>query len=397
MKFKFLLLVTVIVLHASSINKVYAESVNNIDKSELKRLHHLIVKNTDELNSIKNSQIIFFNSLANKKIDPVKEIGLPVLLSIIAGFIFWLIFQVIPNKRRERKLRPKIENDLLNVSYSVYRLVELAFLHCENPISYFTNEIQNGKVTEEEIKLALYNKAKNKKHLVNQFSQNIVIGDLINKSTNKIGLSIERIFFFNDQLSVSEILVLEDIYQEISRYDFFNIDDNYGTEIAGRIYIPVDPSLSCYSHFFFNMLNLAKRLDRIISTEKTNNLQLLYMKRKIQYYDKDYKGTLKTINLIEKKFPDQRDRLQWLKFQSMYHLKRNKSLALLQTLIENSNSLVGYRGYLRDLINDTDVMKILKKFSSEEVLNKLLETLNEEKIAKEMLLNYNERLMNSLK
>ncbi|MBJ9452859.1 hypothetical protein I5560_05365 [Acinetobacter baumannii] len=329
MKFKFLLLITIIVLNASSINKVYAAYENNIDKNELKQLQHLIDKNTHELNSIKNNQIIFFNNLSNKKIDPIKEIGLPLLLSIVAGFIFWLIFQVIPNKRREKKLRPKIEKDLLNVSSSVYRLVELAFLHCENPVSYFKNEIHSGKVTKEEIKLALYNKAKNEKHLVNQFSNNIVIGNLIHKSTNKIGLSIERIFFFNDQLSVSEILVLEDIYQEISQYDFFNIDDTYGVEIAGITYTPVDPSLSCYSNFFFNMLNLAKRLDRIISTGKTNNLQLLYMKRNIQYYDKDYKSTLKTINLIEKKFPDQLNNLEWLKFQSMYHLNRNKSLALL--------------------------------------------------------------------
>ena len=189
------ILFTVIIIFSSFLSRVSAEVPLDGNKEEIIKIQELVNNNKSELEAIKNYQKKTLDSLNNKSINLFKEVGLPVLLSIIAGLIFWLIFQVLPNCRRQKKLRPKIENDLHAVSTSIYRLVELAFLHCENPVSHFHNEVRDGKVTQEDIKLALFNKAKNQKHLVDQFTNNIVIGDLIHKSTTNIRLSIERIFF----------------------------------------------------------------------------------------------------------------------------------------------------------------------------------------------------------
>ncbi len=367
------------------------------NKEEIIKIKKLMNSNKSELETIKNYQKKILDALNNKSINPTKEIGLPVLLSIMAGLIFWLVFQVLPDHRRQKKLRPKIENDLHNVSTSIYHLVELAFLHCENPVSHFHNVVRSGKVTQEDIELALFNKAKNHQHLVNQFSNNIVIGDLIYKKTTKIRLSIERIFFFNEQLAVKEILVLVDIYQEINRYDFFNKDDQFGSTIAGRVYTPINPTLSVYSKFFYDMLKLAQRLDQIISSVKTNKLQILYIRYNLSYHLGDYKASLKTIKMIEKKFPDQASHLQWLKFQNLYYTNKSKSLVLLCELIDNSNSLIGYRGYLSNLLQDPLVWDVLQKNTSEENLSNMLNCLEEERISREQLLNYNRMLMNSLK
>ncbi|WP_104471235.1 hypothetical protein [Acinetobacter indicus] len=366
------------------------------DKEEIAKIQKIVSTNKSDLESIKNYQKETLDSLNNKSINPTKEIGLPVLLSIIAGLIFWIIFQVLPDRRRKKKLRPKIENDLYNVSTSIYHLVELAFLHSENPVSHFHHDIRSGKVNQKDIELALFNKAKNHKHLVNQFSNNIVIGDLIYKSTTKIRLSIERIFFFNEQLAVEEILVLEDIYQEINRYDFFNKDDQFGSIIAGRLYTPLNPTLSVYSQFFYDMLKLAQRLDKIISSVKTNKLQILYIRHNLSYLLGDYKKSLKTIKMIEKKFPDQANTLKWLKFQNLYFENKSKSLLLLKELIKESDNLISYRGYLSNFLKDPQILDVLKHNTSEDKLTELFVCLESERLSREKLLNYNRMLMNSL-
>ena len=379
-----------------SLSSVSASIPAYNDKEEIAKIQKIVSTNKSDLESIKNYQKETLDSLNNKSINPTKEIGLPVLLSIIAGLIFWIIFQVLPDRRRKKKLRPKIENDLYNVSTSIYHLVELAFLHSENPVSHFHHDIRSGKVNQKDIELALFNKAKNHKHLVNQFSNNIVIGDLIYKSTTKIRLSIERIFFFNEQLAVEEILVLEDIYQEINRYDFFNKDDQFGSIIAGRLYTPLNPTLSVYSQFFYDMLKLAQRLDKIISSVKTNKLQILYIRHNLSYLLGDYKKSLKTIKMIEKKFPDQANTLKWLKFQNLYFENKSKSLFLLKELIKESDNLISYRGYLSNFLKDPQILDVLKHNTSEDKLTELFVCLESERLSREKLLNYNRMLMNSL-
>lgn len=379
-----------------SFSSVNADIPAHNNKEEIAKIQKIVSTNKSDIESIKNYQKEILYSLNNNSINPTKEIGLPVLLSIIAGLIFWIIFQVLPDRRRKKKLRPKLENDLYNVSNSIYHLVELAFLHCENPVSHFQHDIRSGKVEKKDIELALFNKAKNHKHLVNQFKNNIVIGDLIYKSTTNIRLSIERILFFNEQLSVEEILVLEDIYQEINRYDFFNKDDEFGSVISGRLYTPINPTLSVYSQFFFDMLKLVQRLDKIISSVKTNKLQILYIRYNLSYHLGDYKKSLKTIKIIEKNFPDQAKNLQWLKFQNLYFINKSKSLLLLKELIKESDNLISYRSYLSNFLKDPQIVDVLKHNTSEEKLTDLLACLERERLSREQLLNYNRMLMNSL-
>jgi len=390
------ILLTIIIIFSTCYTFVKAEAPVDINKEEIIKIQKLVNNNRSELEIIKNYQKSTLDALNNKSINPIKEIGLPVILSLVAGFIFWFIFQVLPDHRRKKKLRPKIENDLHNVSTSIYHLVELAFLHSENTVSHFHTEIRNGKVTKEDIRLALFNKAINHKHLVDQFRNNIVLGDLIYKSTTDIRLSIERIFFFNEQLSVEEILVLEDIYQEINRYDFFNKDEQFGTIIRGIFLRPVDPTLSGYCHFFYNILQLAQRLDKIISSVKTNKLQILYIRYKLSYDQGDYKKSLKIIKFIEKKYPDEANNLQWLRFMNLYHINKSEALVLLKNLIENTDSLISYRSYLSDFLEDSLVWDVLQKNISEENLSKIMKCLEQEKLSKEIFLKLNRSLMESL-
>ena len=190
--------------------------------------------------------------------------------------------------------------------------------------------------------------------------------------------------------------MLEDIYQEINRYDFFNIDERFGSTVQGRFYRPVNPTLSVYSKFFFDMLQLAQRLDGIISSVKTDKLQILYIRYKLSYQQGDYKKSLKIIKIIGKKYPDQANRLQWLKFQNLYYTNKSESLILLKSLLKNSDSLIGYRTYLSNFLKDQLVCNVLQNNTSKEKLSEMLTCLEEERLSKESFLHRNRILMNSL-
>ena len=113
------ILLTIIIIFSTCYTFVKAEAPVDINKEEIIKIQKLVNNNRSELEIIKNYQKSTLDALNNKSINPIKEIGLPVILSLVAGFIFWFIFQVLPDHRRKKKLRPKIENDLHNVSTSI--------------------------------------------------------------------------------------------------------------------------------------------------------------------------------------------------------------------------------------------------------------------------------------
>lgn len=375
----------------------HAENINNIDNNKLFEPKNSINTITKDINEIKEDQLKLLNELNNKPINLYKEIGLPILLSIIAGLIFWIFFQVLPSNSRKKKLRPKIEKDLLDIRSTIYHLIDLAFLHNQNPVSLFHNEIHSGELSEELIQLALFNKAINRQHLVDHFSGNIVIGDLIYKRTSKIKYGIERIFFFNEQLSVNEILILEDIYQGINEYDFFNkSEDSFGTKIGNQFFRPLDPSLSGYSRFFFNLYNLVHRLEHVITTFKSKNYDFLFIKFRIYFNDKNYMKALAVLKEIENEYPEKKEGLQWNIFKCLYYTDNPKALKLLKEIILKQDVLIGSRNYLSPFLNDPKVQEVLKNNATQKNINDLENSLRQEQAGKEALLNLNKILKESL-
>lgn len=136
-------------------------------------------KISSDLNVIKDQQKQISNNLTDDSFNYIDDLVKPIGQSIIAGFIFWIIFQVRPQYFRKIKLRSKVEADLLFINSTMGHLIDLAMIHTENPVSLFHAEFTNNQFTKNLFEIGLMNKALNESYLVGPFSNNIVLGEKI--------------------------------------------------------------------------------------------------------------------------------------------------------------------------------------------------------------------------
>ena len=85
------------------------------------------------------------------------NILLPILLSVVAAIIFWLVFSHIPEQKRRKKLRPIVELALFDTYKKLFSLFDLVMRHSSHSPSFFQSQIRAGNLSEEDIKLGLQN------------------------------------------------------------------------------------------------------------------------------------------------------------------------------------------------------------------------------------------------
>ena len=321
---------------------------------------------------------------------------IPIGLSIFSGFVFWIIFQLIPLYIRKSKLRPKIEDDLLYINNTIGHLIDLAMKHAESTTSMFYKEISNYELTLDDLHIGLMNKSLNQSFLVDDFSDNIVIGELIYKKTKTINTKIDRIFYFNDQLSAAEILVLEKIHQALYKYHFSDFNRPYVDTRDGGRYVPADPSLSYLRYFFFEIYQLKKELEKILISSRANNKSILFIKLS---YLKNKNKFSKAIKILKKEIKNTKDdpeHLRWILFSISYLSDRKNSFALRKELLSSSN-IITYRSYLRECLKDSEASELIKSNTNPEEYEKFIQNEKLEESIKQSVIKQNTAKLESLK
>ena len=92
----------------------------------------------------------------------------PVLLSLISALIFWITFSYYPEKKREKKIRPIVELDLLNIYKSLFSIFDTIMRHQENSPSDYQSVIRSGALSFNDIKLGIQNKCLNSNYLYDE-------------------------------------------------------------------------------------------------------------------------------------------------------------------------------------------------------------------------------------
>ena len=351
---------------------------------------------SSDVHDIKTQQNLILANQNNKSINLTKEILIPIGLSIFSGFVFWIIFQLIPLYIRKSKLRPKIEDDLLYINNTIGHLIDLAMKHAESTTSMFYKEISNYELTLDDLHIGLMNKSLNQSFLVDDFSDNIVIGELIYKKTKTINTKIDRIFYFNDQLSAAEILVLEKIHQALFKYQFSDFNKPYVDNRDGRIFVPADPSLSYLRYFFFEIHQLKKELEKILISSRANNKSILFIKLS---YLKNKNKFSKAIKILKKEIKNTKDdpeHLRWILFSISYLSDRKNSFALLKELLSSSN-IITYRSYLRECLKDSEASELIKSNTNPEEYEKFIQNEKLEESIKQSVIKQNTAKLESLK
>lgn len=352
---------------------------NPLYASEIDDKFNTIIASNDKISKdlalIKSQQKIILENETDNSIKFIKEIVVPTALSILAGFVFWVVFQAIPLYFRRLKLRPKIETDLIHINSHMGHLIELAMLDTENPVSRFHDELLNDKFTKELFKIGLMNKALNESYLVGEFSNNIVIGEKIFKKVQEINNKIDRLFNFSDQLSTKEILILEKIHQSVVRSDFSDFNRPYIStdKITGFSFRPADPSLSHLDSFFFEVYQLRLKLMKILLSSKSKNKTVLHIQIKQLKRSGNYS---KAIKLVKKQLKESNGseitHLNWILFSLLYRSNRKQSIRLLKDIVVNNPEIISYRGYFLDLLDDKDVVDVIKSNIPTDVYQRLL-------------------------
>lgn len=306
---------------------------------------------------------------------------LPIILSIIAAIIFWLVFNYLPRRRKHKKIRPKIEFDIYQIHFELaYYFFGLYKISSFRSVAN-QHKINAGCLTKNEIELWLQDKCLNDtyKYDINR-NKLISIGGELNKIAIKYSVRLQKLLNFIDYLTIEEILLLQKIEYKLFTYDY---ETNAESTVGNKKYKPINPNLAYMSENIYELyqlyIDLRKKvlnfnfIDREINKYLLPNFEI--MKATDSYYRGEYQ---KCLRYLKRKKSEERN---WLIFQCQMKLGKNANA--YKILIERLNSsklkLVSLRGYLSPfIIENEDIVNICREVRDEDELKYCLKIIKEE-------------------
>ena len=121
------------------------------------------------------------------------EIIVAIFTSFIASVVFYVCFQLIPEKRRYNRIRPRIEVELMEISDTLFFYIELPFRYNIHFASLFQTDIKEKGLSKEDFEIGLYNKCLNETYLFDENADKLmVIGNEQKKFADQISNKIQQ-------------------------------------------------------------------------------------------------------------------------------------------------------------------------------------------------------------
>lgn len=322
-------------------------------------------------------------------------------MSLISALIFWITFSYVPNRNRRNKLRPVLELDVFQVYNSLFSLFDLIMRHRENSPSNYQNSIRGGLLTQTDIDLGLQNKCLNKSYL---FDSNInqhlmVIGEEIFENSKNIDQLVNKILNLSQYATAEEIILLEQIRQEIRKYDFGekNIQKSAVSVIGTQKLYPSVPVLYYRKNNFYDLYQLYIELQNIIFTKYIYFERNIYLlKIQFLYYSGQYSKCQTFISQHKKEFEKESTFYKNYYALCEYQLGNKKRFyTLIEELYKDrpySGSLVSSRGTLIHFLKDAKLMDILAQYHSQDEMDMLKITVEQENKTHEQFIKTNKSL-----
>ncbi len=306
---------------------------------------------------------------------------------MISALIFWITFSCIPNRNRKNKLRPVLELDVFQVYNNLFALFDLIMSCRENSPSNYQSEIRGGLLTRADIELGLQNKCLNESYLFDSnINQNLmVIGEELYERSKNIDQLVNKVLNLSQYASPEEIILLEQIRQEIRKYDYGekSVQKSAISMIGIQKLYPMVPVLYYRKNNFYDLYQLYIKLQNIIFTEYSYFERNIYLfKIQFLYYSAQYSKCKTFITKHEKEF--EKDSIFYKNYYALceYQLGNKKRFyTLIEELYKNrpyNGSLVSSRGTLKHFLKDAKVMEILARYHSQDEINTLKTTIEKE-------------------
>ena len=324
--------------------------------------------------------VLFDNQL--KSVFVQGDFIYPIILSIIAAYIFWLINEYEPKRRRTKRIRPIVDLLIKQLLSSTKSHLGTAF-ELNSFRTTLTHSITLSECTQKDFEFALQNKFvnsadRNRAFVLIKNNPDLGVrlldyGQLVVSDINKIQEIISEILIFKEFCSDAEILFLYDLKNTVSTY-LPSLTHELGSAKNPTGFHSVNPSISYVSHSMdaVNTL-LNKNSNLLASSEDTDPIVTAYK-------NKDFY----LVSLIYQRIRDQKRRhryrllacLSELNIGFPYEFRR-----LFREHLEHSKSqktaAISIRGFIIPFLNRGDAKKILEQVYGD-VLNELLNNIRVE-------------------
>ena len=328
------------------------------------------------------------------------NILLPIILSVIAAIIFWLVFSYLPERKRSKKLRPIVELALFEAYKQLFSLFDLVMSHASHSPSFFQSEIRAGNLSEDDIRLGLQNKCLNKSYLYDPHVKDslLVVGEKILDLTLNIDDLANRVLSFHTYATAEELVLFEKIREKIRVYHFGkrHIEKSCETIIDGRVLRPLDPSISYRSHNFFELYELFCHLQKLVLNHSPLDRERFIWKMQWLYYSGQYRLCVKLIKNQGNRF--KKDSTLYRNYLALSERERGR-MKTFYKIIEGTyksrpygGGLVYSRGTFKELLGDNKLIEVLAQFHSSEEISALKKSVNKDREHKKAFENANQEL-----
>lgn len=328
------------------------------------------------------------------------NILLPILLSVVAAIVFWLVFSYLPERKRRKKLRPIVELALFDAYKKLFSLFDLVMRHSSHSPSFFQSKIRAGNLSEDDIQLGLQNKCLNESYLYDPRVKDalLVVGEEILDRTLDIDELATKVLSVHTYATAEELVLLEKIREKIRVYHFGkrNIEKHCGTKVNGQLLRPVDPSISYRHSNFFELYELFCHLQKLVLNHRPLDRERFIYKMQWLYHSGQYRLCVKLIQSQGGRF--KKDSTLYKNYLALSERRRGRMKAFYK-IIEDTyksrpygGSLVSSRSTLKELLGDKKLLEILAQSHSSEEISALRESAKQDSKNKEAFENENQVL-----
>lgn len=316
----------------------------------------------------------------------------PIIGSLFAALIFWILFSYIPERKKKRSFDIIISNDLFLLHSSIFSLFDLMLKANERSPSYFQHKISACSLSREDIEICLQNKARSIKDIINpQHAKNMIfIKDSYLKNSMEIEKTINKIYTLNYYLSAAEVSLLRNINETVFRYvPYLESIENTNTQFK-----PTNPSLSFMTNMLLDLQRHFSILSEIVFETRINTRNFYIKKIQYLFHKKSYKNCIKFCNEWIKDNPHDSILQHLYIINCEFELNnKNESYEKLKILFsENKIRLIDNRTLLHPLISDPIALKIIIDNTSYAELEEMKKIIENEKEVKNKFIYSNTEL-----
>lgn len=320
--------------------------------------------------------------------DMFNSILIPLGVSLVASFIFWLVSSFIPSRMRYRKVRPKVEFDIYEILIKVHGYLRIALEINEYGWKFPFDKIEAGRATKDDFSLWLQNKCLNSTYQYDAMGKYLLpVGEKLDSCSKEICRKIELCSTYYAFMSADEILTLRRIAAKVRVYSYRGSAENV---MNGVCYRPVNPTIAYMADNFFEISKHYLELQAIVASYKGIDVSInKYLLRtpELSKAEKLYiTGKFKKcIRLIKRKGLGKRAEGQTLLFKAHYCLgNKSKAISALRAMLDLTDLRpVSFRNTFSDLyidyrLLDDDVISELRGHYSSKEIDEMVRALDKE-------------------